>query len=101
MSTFSVRGLLLLSLTICAVGGLDAFISEEWDLFVVLVLSMTVQVAIWFRQWSSRVPVALRADLAHQLEVQAERSGEPFDVVLDRAVAWHQHRLYGDDAGQR
>jgi hypothetical protein len=97
MTAISSRGLLLISLVICAVGLLDAAIGTEWDLLVVIGLSVVVQLSIWFRQWSSRVPVLLRADLAHQLEEQAERSGEPFDTVLDRAVSWYHHRLYGDD----
>lgn len=97
MSSISSRGLLLISLIICGVGLLDALIGAEWDLLVVIGLSTFAQLAIWFRQWSSRVPVLLRADLVHQIEVQAERSGEPFDTVLDRAVSWYQHRLYGDD----
>jgi len=98
MTEISNRGLLLVSLTICLVGLADAFISQEWDLLVIFVLTTFVQAAIWFRQWSNRVPVDLRADLARQIEVRAERSGEPFAAVLDRSVAWSEHRLYGDDA---
>lgn len=101
MTAISNRGLLLTSLVICAVGLLDAFIGAEWDLFVVIGLSVIVQLAMWFRLWSTRVPVLLRSDLAHRLEVQAERSGEPFDTVLDRAVSWYQHRLYGDEHSER
>lgn len=101
MTAISNRGLLLISLTICGVGVADAFIGAEWDLLVVLTLTLVVQGAIWFRQWSSRVPVLLRADLARQIEIRAERSGEPFDAVLDRSVAWSQHRLYGDGDAPR
>ena len=97
MTAISIRGLLLISLTICGVGVVDAFVGAEWDLLAILSLSILMQAAIWFRQWSSRVPVFLRSDLVHQMEIRAERSGEPFEAVLDRAVAWSHHQLYGDD----
>ncbi len=93
----STRGLLLVSMSIGGLGLVGAFISAEWGLLAIITLSLLVQVAIWFRQGASRVPVALRSDLARQLELQSERSGEPFEAVLDRAVAAHHHRLYGDD----
>lgn len=100
MTSISSRGLLLISLIICGVGLLDALIGEEWDLLVVIGLTTFVQLLIWFREWSSRVPVLLRSDLAHQIEVQAERSGEPFEAVLDRAVSWYDHRLYGHERSE-
>jgi len=94
MSEVSTRVLLSISLAVTGVGVLDALIGGEWDLLVVFLLTMVVQLTIWLRQRANRLPVSLRPDLAHWLEHRAQESGEPFDDVLDRAVAWHQHDLY-------
>ncbi len=94
MNDVSTRVLLSVSLVVTAVGGLDAFISREWDLLVVILLSGTLQLTLWLRHRANRTPVTLRPDLSRWLERQSQRSGEPFDDVLDRAVAWHQHGLF-------
>lgn len=97
----SSRVLLSLSLTVTVVGLLDAMIGEDWDLFAVFVLSGLLQFALWMRDRASRTPVTLRPDLAHDLMQHAQRTGEPFESVLDRAVAWYQSGLYGRHAGRR
>lgn len=91
----SSRLLLSISLAIVGVGALDGFISREWDLFVVLMLSGSVQLIMWVRQRAHRVPVGLRPDLAEWLEQRAQRNGEPFDDILDRAIAWYRRGLLG------
>lgn len=93
MTDLSSRVLLSISLAVVGVGALDGFISREWDLFTVLMLSVALHLVIWARQRAHRVPVGLRADLAEWLEQRAQRNGEPFDDVLDRAVASYRGGL--------
>ena len=50
----------------------------------------------WTRQRASRRNVTLRPDLAHWLTDRAHATGEPFDDVLDRAVATYQHGMHVD-----
>lgn len=94
MSDLSTRVLISISLVITGVGALDALIGGQWDLLTVFALSAVVQITIWLRQRASRIPVTLRPDLASWIETQAQQTGEPFDDMLDRAVAWHRHGLY-------
>ena len=90
----STRVLLTIVLVVTGVGVIDAFFSREWDLLAIFALSAVLQATIWFRQRANRIPVTLRPDLEHWLEQESQRSGEPFDDVLDRTVAWHKHGLY-------
>ncbi|MDH3678951.1 MAG: hypothetical protein OEV40_03265 [Acidimicrobiia bacterium] len=94
MSDLSTRVLISISLVITGVGALDALLGREWDLLTVFGLSAIVQTTIWLRQRANRIPVTLRPDLAHWIETQAQQTGEPFDDILDRTVAWHRHGLY-------
>lgn len=93
----STRVVLSIGLVVTGVGALDAFISREWDLFVVFLLSMSLQLLLWLRFRANRIPVSLRPDLARWIERQSQRTGEPFDDVLDRAVAWYHNGLFVDD----
>jgi len=97
MIGLSNRLLLSISLVVVGVGAIDAFIGRQWDLLLVFAFSIVLQLVLWFRQRASRVPVTLRPDLAHWLENRSQRSGEDFDDVLDRSVAWYQHGLFVDD----
>lgn len=94
MSDLSTRVLLTVSLAVIGVGVVDAFASREWDLLAVFLLSGLVQVTIWLRQRANRIPVTLRPDLARWVEHHSQESDEPYDDVLDRAVAWYRHGLY-------
>lgn len=96
MPDVSTRLVLSIGLIVVAVGALDSLISKEWDLLVVFLLSGTVQLALWLRQSGTRSSVSLRPDLARWLAARSEQSGEPFDDLLDRAVARYKHGLYGE-----
>ena len=98
MSTRVVR---IAALVVTAVGAFDALIGREWDLFVVFCLSISLQLMLWLRFRANRVSVTLRPDLAHRIERLAERTGEPPDDVLDRAVAWYHSGLFVHDATDR
>ncbi len=94
MSRISDRMVLSIALIATLVGALDGYISREWDLMVVFLLVAAVQLILWLRQRASRVPVALRSDLAHWLQHRAEVTGDSFDDMIDRAVAHYKHGLY-------
>lgn len=86
--------LLSLALVATVVGAMDAFVGSEWDLLAVFMLSLTLQSMVWLRQRSTRLDVSVRADLVHWMEHESQRTGEPVEDLIDRAVAWHQHGLY-------
>lgn len=88
-------------LIVATVGALDAFISREWDLLVVFLLIVAVNLLLWIRLRAARTPVSLRPDLARWVDHQAQRTGEPFEDILDRAVARHQHELFSPDGADR
>lgn len=96
MTSVSTRVLISISLVVVGVGIADAAISREWDLLAIFVLVGLVLALLWTRQRATRLPVTLRPDLAHALEREAQRNAEPFDEILDRAVAWYHHGLYSD-----
>lgn len=98
MSGVSSRIIVSVALVVAGVGALDALIGREWDLLVVFLLTISLQLILWLRLRANRIPVTIRPDLARWLERQSARSGEPFDDVLDRAVAWYHHGLFVDSS---
>ena len=97
MTELSSRLMLLLALVFVAVGALDATVGRQWDLLVILSVVAALLAAMWVRQRIHRVSVTLRPDLAHWIEHRAESAGEPFDDVLDRAVATFRHGIVPDE----
>lgn len=93
----STRVLLTVSLIITGVGVLDAAIGSEWDLLIIFALSAALQLAIWLRQGASRRTTTIRPDLAQWLERRSESTGEPYEDVVDRALATFKQGLYADD----
>lgn len=99
MTGVSSRVLLFLALVATGVGLLDSAFSSEWDLFGVFVLLLLLQLSLWVRQRGNRRPVTLRPDLERWLEERSQRVGEPFDDMIDRAVAHYKHGLYVEANG--
>ncbi len=97
MIGLSTRVLVTISLVVSSVGVVDAFIGRDWDLLVVFVLSVILHLILWSRHRAKRIPVTLRPDLARWLEHQSARTGEPYDDLLDRAVAWYHQGLFVGD----
>lgn len=93
---FSTRALLTIGISVVAVGLIDTLVTRSWDLLVVLTLVGGVFVALLLRASTGRVPVELRPDLAEWIEHRAERIGEPFDDVLDRAVGAYRAGMFDD-----
>jgi hypothetical protein len=92
----STRIIITVALVVAAVGAVDALVSREWDLLVVFLLVISLQASLWLRLRANRIPVTLRPDLARRLDRQSQRGGEPFDDILDRAVAWYESGLYAE-----
>jgi len=93
----STRILLVVSLVITSVGIVDAAIGREWDLMVIFALTAAIQLVIWLRHGASRIATTIRPDLGHWLESRSEATGEPYEDVLDRAIATFKQGLYADD----
>lgn len=94
MTDVSGRLVLSIATVVCGVGALDSYIGRAWDVLAVFLLLFLLLTVLWLRQRAHRVPVDLRSDLARRLQIQAERTGEPFDDLLDRAVAAYQQGLF-------
>ncbi|MEL7156639.1 MAG: hypothetical protein AAFN30_08570, partial [Actinomycetota bacterium] len=97
MMGVSTRVLVSLTIVVSAVGALDSTIGREWDLLVVFLLSLSLQLVLWLRERANRTPVTIRPDLARWLERHSSRTGEPYDDVLDRAIAWYRDGLFAPD----
>lgn len=97
MNELAPKVLFLLALVSSGVGIVDALLTGEWDLLVLFALTATWLVLLWLRQRAHRTMVTLRPDLAHWVEHRAETAGEPFDDVLDRAVAAFKHGIVVDE----
>ena len=91
------RMILMGALVCTVVGAFDAAVSQEWDLLVIFGLIGGLLAAFWIRQRAHRITVGLRPDLAHWLSSRSERSGEPFEDALDRAVSAYRHGMVADD----
>lgn len=96
MTELSSRLVLSIAIVVTGVGALDAFVGRDWDLVSVFLLLAFLLLMLWLRQRAHRVPVALRPDLARLLVNQSQRTGEPLDELLDRAVAAYQQGLFPD-----
>lgn len=97
MNSVATRVLVGSAFTITMVGSIDAFASQEWDLFALFIAASTIHAMLYLRQGAKRRAVTLRPDLAHWIEHRSEIGGEPPEDVLDRAVATFKHGLYADD----
>jgi len=76
------------------VGMADAAIGGVWDLFVLFTILAVVHIAALAVSGGNRVQVTLRPDLARWATQRSQRTGEPVDDVIDRAMAWYQQGLY-------
>ena len=100
MTDVGSRMALIGALVFTAVGVLDALLSREWDFLVIFGGIAVALAAFWIRQRAHRISVALRPDLAHWIAARSERSGEPFEDVLDRAVAAYRHGVVTDHGAE-
>jgi len=101
MTGLASRLVLSIAIVVSAVGALDAYIGRRWDLVAVFAFLGLLLLLLWLRQRAHRVPVDLRADLARRLENQSQRTGEPFEDLLDRAVAAYEQGLFPESADRK
>jgi hypothetical protein len=87
--------LTVITLIVSLVGLADASIGRVWDLFVMFLVLVIVQMLVLLSASGNRVPISLRPDLARWAKQRSQRTGEPLNDVVDRSVAWFQHGLYG------
>lgn len=90
----SNRWLVVSLAVVSAVGVADAAISQEWDLFVVLLLGLTISLALLTRLEGSRPDIPVRRDLVAWFRERSEVSGESIGVLTDRALVSYRER-YG------
>lgn len=79
--------ILAASLVVAAVGAVDAFVGESYDLVVVFVLAAALQLTLLVRLQARRPAVPMRADLVAWLRDRSAEQGEPIGVIADRCVA--------------
>lgn len=101
MAPSGLTRLLVVSLTVVSgVGTVDAAISREWDLLVVLALTLGLSVTLLGRLEARRPAIPVRRDLVVWLRERAAVSGEPISALTDRALAAYRDR-YGQAPGDR
>jgi len=88
------RLLVVANAVVLTIGSIDAGISGEWDLFVILAIGLVLSLALLFRLESRRPSIPIRRDLVVWLRDRASVSGEPLTTVTDRAIATFADR-YG------
>lgn len=93
---FTTRALLAVGLLVVGVGVIDAGVTQSWDLLTILAALGAIIGVLLVRTTSGRVPTELRPDLAKWIEHRAEKTGEPFEDLLDRAVAAYRSELFDD-----
>lgn len=79
---------------VLATGTIDAAIGGQWDLFVVVLVALVLELVLLIGLESRRPAVPVRRDLVVWLRDRAAVGGEPLSVLVDRALAAYRDR-YG------
>jgi membrane protein implicated in regulation of membrane protease activity len=87
--------LLAVALVITAVGGVDAARAQRWDTVTVFCLLALVLLALLSRVRGRRPSVPVRGDLVRWLRERSAVTGEPVEMLADRALATYREQ-YGD-----
>ena len=83
----SVAGLILL------VGLIDSIVDGAWDHFATFALGLILVGIILSRSTRKRSTVTIRQDLNGWIADHSNRTGESYDVTIDRAVASYRRRV--------
>ena len=86
------------ALVVCAVGAVDAARTQRWDTVAVFVLLALVLLGLLSRVRGRRPCVPVRGDLVRWLRERSAVTGEPVEVLADRALATFRDQ-YGDAPG--
>ncbi|HSH76588.1 MAG TPA: hypothetical protein VLA09_12940 [Longimicrobiales bacterium] len=100
-AVLTVRTLLVASVVVTAIAGIDAAIGGSWDLVAVTTLALGLQVAALGGVTRRRHHVHLRADLAGWVNDRAAKTGESVDAVVDRALSDFASRVVAPPATGR
>lgn len=92
--TGTAKLLVTASVAVLGIGVIDAALSAEWDLLVILALGLVISLSLLVRLESRRPAVPIRRDLVVWLNDRASISGESPSAVADRAIATFADR-YG------
>lgn len=92
--TGTVRLLVAASVVTLLIGSVDAGFAGQWDLFVLFVFGLILNMALLVRVESRRPSIPIRRDLVAWLRQRASISGESLGTVTDRAIATYADR-YG------
>ncbi len=92
--TGKVRLLVAESVVTLLIGSVDAGFAGQWDLFVLFVFGLILNMALLVRVESRRPSIPIRRDLVAWLRQRASISGESLGTVTDRAIATYADR-YG------
>ena len=82
-----MRTLLITSVCLASIAGLDAVRGDHWDQFAILVVLVVLGVAALVVNGRQRSAVRLRPELHAWLEDHAARTDDEPRRVLDRALA--------------
>lgn len=88
---------LAVALTIATVGGVDAARLQRWDTASAFALLALVLLGLLARVRSRRPPVPVRGDLVQWLRQRSAVTGEPVDVLADRALAAYRDQYEDPD----
>jgi hypothetical protein len=94
-ATGRTRTLLLTAAALCVVGAVDSALDRAWDQVALFIATMLLIAAAAAFRHPDRRALTLRADLATWLKSRSELTGEPMEVLADRAVAAHRAGLMG------
>ena len=95
MAPSGVTRLLVVNLAVVSgIGTVDAAISREWDLLVVLALTLGLSIALASRLETGRPAIPVRRDLVAWLRERSAVSGETIGALTDRALGAYRER-YG------
>ena len=83
------------ALVLAAVGAVDAARGQHWDTAAVFGLLLLVLLGLLTRVRGARPSVPLRGDLVRWLRERSAVTGEPVEVLADRALAAFREQ-YGD-----
>lgn len=92
--TGTAKLLVTANVVVLGIGVIDAVLSAEWDLLVILALGLVISLALLVRLESRRPAIPIRRDLVVWLEDRAFIAGESLSAVADRAIATFADR-YG------
>ncbi len=94
-ATGLMRPLLTVAMALCVIGAIDSALDGAWDQVVLFAATLLLIAAAVVARHPKRRALTLREDLSDWLRSRSELTGEPVEVLADRAVAAHRAGLTG------